>query len=73
MEKCVLLRKFYQSTSVFFPYRKMPSSYKGIHGKVVYAVEAKLDRSMRMDQKDKAEFNFLSRVDMYDPENMVCL
>ncbi|KAG5841064.1 hypothetical protein ANANG_G00195610 [Anguilla anguilla] len=49
------------------PDGNMPSTYKGIHGKVFYLVQAKLDRSMRMDQKDKAEFNFLSRSDMNNP------
>ncbi|KAJ8285483.1 hypothetical protein GJAV_G00027310 [Gymnothorax javanicus] len=53
------------------PDGKMPSTYKGIHGKVVYSVKVTLDRSMRMDQKDEAEFNFLSRVDMNNHVNML--
>ncbi|KAJ8262989.1 hypothetical protein COCON_G00154460 [Conger conger] len=53
------------------PDGKMPSSYKGIHGKVLYTVTGKLDRSMRMDQKETVVFNFLSRVDMHNPVNML--
>ncbi|KAG5280759.1 hypothetical protein AALO_G00063720 [Alosa alosa] len=46
------------------PQRDMPSSFKGEAGKVVYFLEAKLTRSMRMSTKDKADFTFLSLTDI---------
>lgn len=43
--------------------RNMPSSFKGADGKIVYSLEAKLSRSMRVDQKDSTKINFVSKVD----------
>ncbi|KAJ8414924.1 hypothetical protein AAFF_G00024470 [Aldrovandia affinis] len=52
------------------PQGNMPSSFKGIHGKVIYWLEAKLDRSMRLDSKTVSEFNFASNADMSNPQIM---
>ncbi|XP_029915008.1 arrestin domain-containing protein 3-like [Myripristis murdjan] len=43
------------------PMSDMPSSFKGIHGKIVYMLEAKLSRSWHMDKTVQTELNFVSR------------
>ncbi|KAL2092376.1 hypothetical protein ACEWY4_012174 [Coilia grayii] len=48
--------------------KDMPSSFKGSVGKVVYFLEAKLNRSMRLSAKDKVEFKYLSKTDMRVPD-----
>ncbi|KAJ8414922.1 hypothetical protein AAFF_G00024450 [Aldrovandia affinis] len=52
------------------PQRNMPSSFKGAHGKIIYSLEAKLSRSMRVPSKAKTEFTFLSKADMEFPQLM---
>ncbi|KAJ8380586.1 hypothetical protein SKAU_G00013640 [Synaphobranchus kaupii] len=48
----------------------MPSSFKGAHGKIVYTLEAKLNRSMRAPSKTKTKFTFLSRTAQDTPPLM---
>ncbi|KAM4617020.1 arrestin domain-containing protein 3-like [Polymixia lowei] len=48
------------------PAQKMPSSFHGAHGKVVYSLEARLSRSMRIDSKASTKINFLSKTDPSD-------
>ncbi|KAK6313301.1 hypothetical protein J4Q44_G00166480 [Coregonus suidteri] len=43
--------------------QKRPSSYKCLHGEVVYSVKAELSRSMRITSKAQATFNFVSNQD----------
>ncbi|XP_042371086.1 arrestin domain-containing protein 3-like, partial [Plectropomus leopardus] len=51
---------------------EMPSSFNGSFGKIVYSLEAKLSRSMRIDKKDSTKINFVSRADLSsDPGLMV--
>ncbi|XP_071338820.1 arrestin domain-containing protein 3-like [Trachinotus anak] len=45
------------------PFQDMPSSFKGEVGKIVYLLEAKLSRSMRVPSKDSTKINFVSKVD----------
>ncbi|XP_076585958.1 arrestin domain-containing protein 3-like [Chaetodon auriga] len=53
------------------PFQDMPSSFTGCVGKVVYLLEARLSRSMRIDSKDSTKINFVSRVDLSrDPSLM---
>ncbi|KAG7481300.1 hypothetical protein MATL_G00065260 [Megalops atlanticus] len=52
------------------PHGDMPSSFNGVHGKVIYTLEAKLSRSMRLPSKTKATFNFVSKPDMSNPQLM---
>ncbi|XP_076126362.1 arrestin domain-containing protein 3-like [Alosa pseudoharengus] len=54
--------------SFHIPQQDMPSSFKGGAGKVVYFLEAKLTRSMRMSTKDKTKFTFLSKTDVHVPD-----
>lgn len=44
----------------------MPGSFKGADGKIVYSLEAKLSRSMRVDQKDLTKLTFVPSVDLSD-------
>lgn len=54
-------------------FRNMPSSFIGSVGKIVYSLEAKLSRSMRIDKKDSTKINFVSKADLNsDPALMVC-
>ncbi|KAG9354341.1 hypothetical protein JZ751_001046, partial [Albula glossodonta] len=52
------------------PQGNMPSSFKGVHGKVIYTLEAKLDRSMRFDSKAQAVIHFVSKADLNNPHIM---
>ncbi|KAM6964839.1 uncharacterized protein FYW47_007165 [Aplochiton taeniatus] len=38
----------------------MPPSFKGVYGKIVYMLEAKISRSWRMDRTVERELNFVS-------------
>ncbi|KPP63269.1 hypothetical protein Z043_118488 [Scleropages formosus] len=42
----------------------MPSSFKGCYGKIIYTLEAKLSRPMRVPSKAMAEFTFVSKPDV---------
>ena len=54
-------------------FREMPSSFKGSVGKIVYSLEARLSRSLRIDKTDTVKLNFVSNADMSaDPQLMVC-
>ncbi|XP_041914962.1 arrestin domain-containing protein 3-like isoform X1 [Alosa sapidissima] len=50
------------------PQEKMPPSFKGVHGKIVYFLEAKLTRLMRISSKDRIEFTFVPKP---NPSNRV--
>ncbi|XP_031705506.1 arrestin domain-containing protein 3-like [Anarrhichthys ocellatus] len=53
------------------PFHNMPSSFQGCVGKIVYSLEAKLSRSMRIPTKDSTKINFVSKEDLTsDPELM---
>lgn len=41
----------------------MPPSFKGADGNIVYSLEARLSRSMRIDKKDLTKLTFVPRVD----------
>lgn len=41
----------------------MPPSFKGADGKIVYSLEARLSRSMRIDQTDLTKITFIPNVD----------
>uniref|UniRef100_A0A8D3AAM6 Arrestin C-terminal-like domain-containing protein n=1 Tax=Scophthalmus maximus TaxID=52904 RepID=A0A8D3AAM6_SCOMX len=45
------------------PDQDMPSSFKGSVGKIVYLLEAKLSRSMRIAKKDSTKINFVTKAD----------
>ncbi|XP_021460991.2 arrestin domain-containing protein 3 isoform X1 [Oncorhynchus mykiss] len=54
------------------PQQAMPSSFKGAWGKILYTLEAKLSRSMRISSKARAEFPFVSKADLGSiPELMI--
>ncbi|XP_008335723.1 arrestin domain-containing protein 3-like isoform X2 [Cynoglossus semilaevis] len=46
-----------------FPVMDMPRSFKGSVGKIVYLLEAKLSRSMRIPKKDKTKISYVPRAD----------
>uniref|UniRef100_A0A8C1FRD3 Arrestin C-terminal-like domain-containing protein n=1 Tax=Cyprinus carpio carpio TaxID=630221 RepID=A0A8C1FRD3_CYPCA len=52
------------------PQQHFPPSFKGSVGKIVYALEAKLGRAMRVSSKDKAEFYYVPKHDLPGPELM---
>ncbi|XP_056312994.1 arrestin domain-containing protein 3-like [Danio aesculapii] len=52
------------------PLQHFPSSLKGSVGKVLYTLETKLCRSMRVSSKAKAEFNYVPGADVSNPELM---
>ncbi|KAG7242427.1 hypothetical protein INR49_022936 [Caranx melampygus] len=45
------------------PNQDMPSSFTGSAGKIVYLLQAKLSRSMRISTKDSTKINFVSKAD----------
>ncbi|XP_040898391.1 arrestin domain-containing protein 3-like [Toxotes jaculatrix] len=47
------------------PFQELPSSFNGSVGKIVYLLEAKLSRSMRIDKKDSTKINFVSKADLH--------
>ncbi|XP_041793005.1 arrestin domain-containing protein 3-like [Chelmon rostratus] len=46
------------------PFQDMPSSFTGSVGKIVYSLEARLGRSMRIDSKDSTKLNFVTKADL---------
>uniref|UniRef100_A0A672QFD3 Arrestin domain-containing protein 3-like n=1 Tax=Sinocyclocheilus grahami TaxID=75366 RepID=A0A672QFD3_SINGR len=52
------------------PLQHFPPTFKGSVGKVVYTLETKLSRSMRISIKDKTEFQYVPRPDVSNPELM---
>lgn len=44
-----------------FVYRSMPSSFKGVYGKIVYMFEAKMSRSWWWPSKVKKKINLISK------------
>ncbi|XP_053181529.1 arrestin domain-containing protein 3-like [Scomber japonicus] len=49
------------------PDRKLPSSFKSCIGKVVHKVKAELKQSMKLTEKAKVHFTFVSKADMDIP------
>uniref|UniRef100_A0A3B4UWM9 Arrestin domain-containing protein 3-like n=1 Tax=Seriola dumerili TaxID=41447 RepID=A0A3B4UWM9_SERDU len=45
------------------PFQDMPCSFTGSAGKIVYLLEAKLSRSMRIATRDSTKINFMSNAD----------
>ncbi|XP_062409547.1 arrestin domain-containing protein 3-like [Sardina pilchardus] len=50
------------------PQEKMLPSFKGVHGKIIYFLEAKMTRLMRIPSKDRIEFTFVPKP---NPNNRV--
>uniref|UniRef100_A0A3B4UUZ7 Arrestin domain-containing protein 3-like n=1 Tax=Seriola dumerili TaxID=41447 RepID=A0A3B4UUZ7_SERDU len=48
---------------MFLCFRDMPCSFTGSAGKIVYLLEAKLSRSMRIATRDSTKINFMSNAD----------
>ncbi|KAL2092379.1 hypothetical protein ACEWY4_012177 [Coilia grayii] len=49
--------------SFHLPQADLPPSFKGVHCKIVYYLEAKLSRSMRIPSKARTEFTYVSKLD----------
>nr|XP_015827983.2 arrestin domain-containing protein 3 [Nothobranchius furzeri] len=47
-----------------FPHQNIPPSFKGAHGKIVYLLEARLSRSLRMDKTESTKLSFVPRPDL---------
>ncbi|CAL1615931.1 unnamed protein product [Knipowitschia caucasica] len=52
------------------PILELPSSFKGKHGKIIYRLEARAGRSMRLDRKAREEFFILFNEDLSTPDLM---
>lgn len=66
------IKKILISSGVLLCFRDMPSSFTGSVGKIVYSLEARLGRSMRIDSKDSTKLNFVTKADLTsDPGLMV--
>ncbi|KAG1937212.1 arrestin domain-containing protein [Pimephales promelas] len=52
------------------PLQHFPPTFKGSVGKIVYTLETKLSRSMRISSKAKAEFHYVPSPDVSNPELM---
>ncbi|TRY94618.1 hypothetical protein DNTS_001875 [Danionella cerebrum] len=52
------------------PQEQFPASFKSSVGKVIYTLETTLSRSMRVSSKAKAEFHYVPRPDVSNPELM---
>ncbi|XP_034025951.1 arrestin domain-containing protein 3-like [Thalassophryne amazonica] len=48
--------------SLQIPQGRMPSSFRGHYGKIVYMLEVKMIRSWKLDRTVEKEFNFISRM-----------
>ena len=48
---------------LFFPYRDMPSTYKGKWGGITYSLRAQLTQSIWLVHKTKTEFPFLTKAE----------
>ncbi|KAM7391781.1 hypothetical protein PAMP_022439 [Pampus punctatissimus] len=53
------------------PFQNMPSSFSGTVGKIVYLLEAKLSRSMRIPTKDSTKINYVTNQMLNDPTLMI--
>uniref|UniRef100_A0A3Q0T144 Arrestin C-terminal-like domain-containing protein n=1 Tax=Amphilophus citrinellus TaxID=61819 RepID=A0A3Q0T144_AMPCI len=68
-----ILRKSRQVGRHVFPFSfripngRLPSTYKGAHGKIIHKVKAELKQSMRLTKKAKVHFQFVSKADMGIP------
>ncbi|XP_037536405.1 arrestin domain-containing protein 3 [Nematolebias whitei] len=47
-----------------FPLQNIPSSFKGADGKIVYLLEAKLSRSMRLSKTESTTIDFVAKPDL---------
>lgn len=55
-----------------FPPQALPSSFTGSVGKIVYLLEAKLSRSMKIPKKDSTKITFVTKADLIgDPTLMI--
>ncbi|XP_065119085.1 arrestin domain-containing protein 3-like [Paramisgurnus dabryanus] len=52
------------------PEQNFPPSFKGSAGKIAYTLEAKLSRSLRVSSKGKAEFQYVPKPELPNPELM---
>ncbi|XP_073697219.1 arrestin domain-containing protein 3-like [Garra rufa] len=52
------------------PQQHFPPTFRGSVGKVVYTLETKLSRSMRISSNSKTEFHYVPRPDVSNPELM---
>lgn len=50
------------------PYKELPSSFRGKHGKIIYRLEARASRSMKLDRKAKEEFFIVYNEDLSTPD-----
>ncbi|KAA0716630.1 hypothetical protein E1301_Tti021999 [Triplophysa tibetana] len=55
------------------PQQNYPPSFKGSMGKIVYTLMTKLCRSLRVSSKAVAEFHYVPKPDLQNPELLVCL
>lgn len=53
------------------PQEDMPSSFNGIHGKIVYMIEAKISRSWRFPSLAQKELKFVSK-SFSHPDQVIC-